>query len=98
VLVGTPNGIVTAPLVGGYQEQIRVPPSPGTLQLVAQTTGGQFFRVRTSAALNKVYEHLATRVGHRTQDREVSDVFAGGSILALLAAGALSMFWFRRIL
>jgi Ca-activated chloride channel homolog len=98
VLVGTQHGVVTAPLVGGYQEQIHVPPSPGTLQAVADMTGGQFFRVRTSAALDRVYQHLATRVGHRTVDREVSDVFAGGSILVLLAAGALSMFWFRRIM
>ena len=98
VLVGTPKGIVTVPLTGGYQEQIRVPPSPGTLQAVAKTTGGEFFRVRTSAALNKVYEHLATRVGHRSVDREVTDVFAGGSIVVLLAAGALSMLWFRRVL
>jgi Ca-activated chloride channel family protein len=98
VLVGTPQGVVTAPLTGGYQEQIKVPPSPGTLQLVAHTTGGEFFRARTSAALNRVYEHLATRVGHRTEDREVTDLFAGGSIIVLLAAGALSMLWFRRIM
>jgi Ca-activated chloride channel homolog len=97
VLVGTPNGIVTAPLVGGYQEQIHVPPSPGTLQAVAHTTNGEFFRARTSAALNKVYENLATRVGHRTVNREITDLFAGGSIVVLLAAGALSMLWFRRI-
>ena len=36
VLVGTPNGIVTQKLVGGYTEQIRVPPSPGTLTAIAQ--------------------------------------------------------------
>jgi len=97
VLVGTPKGIVTVQLVGGYQEQIRVPPSPGTLQAVAHTTGGEFFRARTSTALNRVYEHLATRVGHRTVDREVTDLFAAGSIVVLLASGALSMLWFRRV-
>jgi Ca-activated chloride channel family protein len=97
VLVGTPAGIVTKTLVGGYQEQIRVPPSPGTLQQVAKATGGQFFRARTSAALSQVYAHLATRVGHRTVDREVTDLFAAGSIVALLVSGALSMFWFRRV-
>jgi Ca-activated chloride channel homolog len=96
VLVGTPKGIVTTRLVGGYQEQIHVPPSPGTLQQVARTTGGEFFRVRTSAALSRVYEHLATRVGHRTVDREVTDLFAAGSIVVLLMSGALSMLWFRR--
>jgi Ca-activated chloride channel family protein len=98
VLVGTPRGIVTTQLVGGYQEQIRVPPSPGTLQAIARTTGGEFFRARTSTALNRVYEHLATRVGHRVVDREITDLFAGGSILVVLASGALSMFWFRRVL
>jgi Ca-activated chloride channel family protein len=97
VLVGTPKGIVTTQLVGGYQAQIRVPPSPGTLQAVAHATGGEFFRARTSTALNRVYEHLATRVGHRTVDREVTDLFAAGSIVVLFAAGALSMLWFRRI-
>ena len=97
VLVGTPSGVVTKSLVGGYKEQIRVPPSPGTLQQVARATGGQFFRARTSAALSRVYDHLATRVGHRTVDREVTDLFAGGSILALFLSGALSMFWFRRV-
>jgi Ca-activated chloride channel homolog len=98
VLVGTPNGIVTVPLVGGYQEQIHVPPSPGTLQAVAHTTGGEFFRARTSAALNRVYEHLATRVGHRSVDREVTDLFAAGSIGVLFAAGLISMLLFRRVL
>jgi Ca-activated chloride channel homolog len=97
VLVGTPSGVVTKTLVGGFQEQIRVPPSPGTLQQVARATGGRFFRARTSAVLSQVYAHLATRVGHRTVDREVTDLFAAGSIIALLASGALSMFWFRRV-
>jgi Ca-activated chloride channel homolog len=98
VLVGTPNGVVTVPLVGGYQEQIHVPPSPGTLQAVAHTTGGEFFRARTSAALNRVYAHLATRVGHRSVDREVTDLFAAGSIGVLFAAGLISMLLFRRVL
>jgi Ca-activated chloride channel family protein len=97
VLVGTPSGIVTKTLVGGYQEQIHVPPSPGTLQEVARTTGGEFFRARTSAALSQVYAHLATRVGHKTINREVTDLFAGGSIVVLLLSGVLSLFWFRRV-
>ena len=74
-----------------------MPPSPGTLQAIAQITGGQFFRARTSGALSKVYAHLATRVGHRTVDREVTDLFAAGSAVVLLLAGAMSLFWFRRV-
>lgn len=97
VLVGTANGIVTVKLVGGYTEQIRVPPSPATLQTIAQISGGQFFRARTSAAVKQVYERLATRIGHRTENREITDMFAGAAIVLLLAGGGLSVFWFRRI-
>ena len=96
VLVGTANGIVTNKLVGGYAEQIRVPPSPGTLQQIAKASGGQFFRARTSTALTSVYKKLATRIGHRTQNRQIKDLFAGGGIVLLLLGGGLSAFWFRR--
>jgi Ca-activated chloride channel family protein len=96
VLVGTPNGVVTNKLVGGYTEQIRVPPSPGTLQEIARSSGGEFFRARTAAALTSVYKKLATRIGHRTQNRQITDLFAGGAIVLLLVGGGLSALWFRR--
>jgi Ca-activated chloride channel homolog len=96
VLVGTANGVVTAKLTGGYSEQIRVPPSPSTLQKIAQLSGGQYFRARTSTALTSVYKKLATRIGHKTEHRQITDLFAGGAILLLLTGGGLSAFWFRR--
>lgn len=97
VLVGTPAGIVTNRLVGGYTEQIRVPPSPGTLQRVAQLSGGRFYRARTAAALTDVYRKLATRLGHTTRSRQVTDLFGVGAAVLLLAGGALSALWFRRL-
>ena len=97
VLVGTPQGIVTVKLTGGYTEQIQVPPSPTTLKQIAQGTGGEYFAVRTSKALSQVYERLGTRIGHRIEDRQITDAFAGGAIVLLLAGGALSSFWFRRV-
>ncbi len=97
VLVGTPNGVVTAPLVGGYTERIQVPASPGTLQLIAKTSGGTFYRAATAKALAGVYRNLATRLGHTTEDRELADVFGGGAGVLLLAGAGLSAFWFRRL-
>jgi Ca-activated chloride channel family protein len=94
--VGTASGIVTNKLVGGSAEQIRVPPSPGTLLQIAQASGGQFFRARTSAALTSVYKKLAARIGHRTQNRQITDLFAGGGIVLMLLGGGLSALWFRR--
>ena len=97
VLVGTSQGVITQQLVGGYTEQIRVPPSPGTLQQIAGATGGKFFRARTSEELASVYKNLATRVGHTTENREITDAFAAGAIVLLLVGGGLSAFWFRRV-
>jgi Ca-activated chloride channel family protein len=97
VLLGTPNGTVRHVLPGGYTEIIRVPPSPQTLQLVARTTGGQFFRAATDRQLRTVYEHLASRLGHKRTSRQMTDFFAGGAALLLLVGGGLSAFWFRRV-
>jgi len=97
VLVGTESGVVQTKLVGGYTEDVQVPPSPTTLQQIAHLSGGEFFRARTTAALTSVYKTLATRVGHKTERRQLSDLFAGGAILLLLAGGGLSSLWFRRL-
>jgi Ca-activated chloride channel family protein len=97
VLVGTSNGVVQNKLVGGYTEQIRVPPSPGTLQQIAKVSGGDFFRASTATALTNVYKKLSTRVGHKTQSREITDAFAAGGAVLLLLGGGLSALWFRRL-
>jgi Ca-activated chloride channel family protein len=97
VLLGTASGVVQEKLTGGYHAQVRVPPSPGTLQMLARATGGEFFRARSARALDAVYKHLATRVGHRTENREVTDLFAGGALVLLLGGGVLSALRFRRV-
>ena len=97
VLVGTPAGVVRARTAGGYPVTINVSPSAGTLRMVARMTGGQFFTATTDSRLRQVYERLSSRLGHRKESREVTDLFAGGSALLLLAGGVLSTLWFRRV-
>ncbi len=97
ISLGTPSGTVEHALPGGYTEIIRVPPSPETLQLIARTSGGQFFTARSDTRLRQVYEQLRSRIGHKRQSREITDFFAGGGALLLLGGGALSAFWFRRV-
>lgn len=98
VLVGTDRGVVTRRLTGGYTAQIRVPPSPGTLELIAHGTGGEFFRARSATALAAVYKHLATRIGHTTENREITDLFSIGALVLILAGGVFSLLHFRRAL
>jgi Ca-activated chloride channel family protein len=97
VVLGTPDGVVNVPIAGGYQEQLRVPPSPETLKTLAQVTGGQFFTAPDQKRLSQIHERLGSRLGHRRETREVTDLFAGGSAAFLLVGGALSSLWFRRV-
>jgi Ca-activated chloride channel family protein len=97
VVVGTPDGVVNVPVAGGYQAQLRVPPSPDTLRTVARMTAGQFFTAPDATRLRQVYEKLGSRLGHRREKREITDLFAGGSAAFLVFGGALSALWFRRV-
>jgi Ca-activated chloride channel family protein len=97
IVVGTPNGVVQQTITGGFRQIIRVPPSPNTLQLVAQQSGGEFFTATSDTRLREVYERLGSRLGHRKESREISDLFAGGAAALLLAGGALSALWFRKV-
>lgn len=97
VLVGTPNGVVEETLTGGLRRIIRVPPSPQTLELLAASTGGEFFTAPDSEELRQVYEDLGSRLGTREEPREITDVFAAGAAALLIAGGALSALLFRRV-
>jgi len=97
ILLGTPNGVVQHKLPGGYNETLRVPPSAQTLQAIARTSGGEFFTASNDRRLSTVYDTLRSRLGHKRQSREITDGFAGGAALLLLAAGGLSAIWFRRV-
>jgi Ca-activated chloride channel homolog len=97
VLVGTPNGVVEETLTGGFRQIIRVPTNPETLQQIAELSGGEFFAATDAEGLNRVYEDLGSRLGTRDESREIGDYFAGGAAALLLAGGALSALWFRRV-
>lgn len=97
VLVGTELGVVEEILTGGFRRFIRVPPSPDTLHDLAQGSGGEFFTAVDDQGLKKVYEDLGTRLGNRTERREITDYFAGGAAALLFAGGALSALLFRRV-
>ena len=44
-----------------------------------------------------LWDLLGSLLGHKSEDREVTDLFAGGAGLLLLVGGGMSMFWFRRL-
>ena len=97
VLVGTEAGVVEETLPGGFRRTIQVPPSPETLEQLAAATGGEFFTALDDEGLTQVYEELGSRLGEREELREITDLFAAGGAMLLLAGGALAAFLFRRV-
>ncbi len=97
VVVGTADGVVEETLPGGFRQIIRVPPSAETLTEIAQISGGEFFTVVDDEGLSQVYEELGSRLGTKEENREITDVFAAGAAMFLLAGGVLSALLFRRV-
>lgn len=68
-----------------------------TLREVARMTGGEYHYAGTAEKLRNVYENLGARLQVQTRETELTAVVALVSALLLLAAGALSVAWFRRL-
>ncbi|MBA3594515.1 MAG: VWA domain-containing protein [Polaromonas sp.] len=68
-----------------------------TLREVARMTGGEYHHAGTAEALRSVYEKLGSRVQVQTRETEVTALLALLSTGLALAAGVLSLLWFRRV-
>jgi Ca-activated chloride channel homolog len=96
VALGTDAGTIEVETPGGT-EQRAVPPDRDTLRRLAAVSGGEYFEADDQLELSDVYERLGSQVAKRDEPREVSAAFAGVGGLLLLAGGALSLLWFRRL-
>jgi Ca-activated chloride channel family protein len=97
VALGTPDGTVTVTDELGIPRTIRVPPAPGTLEAIADRTGGQFFDAPSEGELARVYDEIGSMVSFEKEKQEVTFAFVAGGAVLLLLGGALSALWFNRI-
>jgi Ca-activated chloride channel homolog len=88
VALGEPG---TSILVPGTSVVLPVPPDPEAMREVARTARGRFFAVDDADRLTTVYDRLGTRLGTRTEQRQITAAFAGAGALLLLLATALSV-------
>jgi Ca-activated chloride channel family protein len=72
-------------------------PDPTTLRAIARITGGQFYRARSAETLQNAYSALGSKLGQRHGTKEVTDLFAFGAAVLLVAAGIASAFWAPRL-
>lgn len=68
-----------------------------TLREVARMTGGEYHHAGTAEKLRSVYEHLGTRMQVQTRETELTALLALAAAVLLVAAGGLSVLWFRRV-
>jgi Ca-activated chloride channel family protein len=71
--------------------RLSVPPDPETMAEIAEESGGESFDVAESDELSSIYERLGSDIATRREEREITAGFAGGGLVLLMAAVALSM-------
>jgi Ca-activated chloride channel family protein len=97
ISLGTAHGTIPVKK-HGQTVNSPVPVSSQELAQIAQASGGRAYTAADSTKANAVYSHLAVQLGHKKVKRELTADVAGGGLVLLLAGGALSLLWFRRLI
>jgi Ca-activated chloride channel homolog len=100
VALGTPQGTITVPRPGGQggTETRKVPPDPQSLAEVAKASGGKAYTAADANSLSDVYKSLGSLLGTKNEKRQMTAGFAGGALVLLLVAAAMSLRWFGRLI
>jgi Ca-activated chloride channel homolog len=91
--VGSPEG--TTITIDGFTVATKL--DEALLTEIAKTTNGSYSVAADSAALAKVYDSINLEFVNRSEQREVSALFAGLGLLCLLIGAGLSLAWFGRV-
>lgn len=91
--IGSPAG--TNVHINGFTVHTQL--NESLLQQIAQTTGGTYYNATDAQQLRSIYDHLDPQLFIRPEKIEVTSIFAGASILVMLAGGVFSLVWFNRL-
>jgi Ca-activated chloride channel family protein len=91
--IGKPEGAIINVEGFSIQSQLNEP----LLQDVSNITGGTYYNAGNEEDLIRIYSDLKPKLFIRTEDIEVTSIFAGAGVLFFLVAGALSLLWFGRV-
>ena len=67
------------------------------LQEISGITGGVYYNAANEEDLVRIYRDLEPKLSIKSEEIEVTSLFAGAGILFFLVAGALSLLWFGRV-
>ena len=91
--VGKPEGALIN--IEGFSIMSQL--NEGVLQEISQITGGQYYNAASEEDLLRVYRDLQPQLAFRTEEIEVTALFAAAGFWVFLLAGALSLLWFGRV-
>ena len=91
--IGSPEGAVID--VDGFAIHSRL--DEALLQSISANTGGQYYSAANETDLLRIYRDLEPKLSLRSENIEVTSLFAGAGFLLFLVAGALSLLWFGRV-
>jgi Ca-activated chloride channel family protein len=67
------------------------------MRSIAEDSGGNYYSAASEDELFKIYNDLKPKLTVKTEEMEVTSIFAGVGMLALLIGGVLSLLWFGRV-
>lgn len=67
------------------------------LRGISEISGGQYYNAANEKDLFRIYDDLQPRLSVKTEEMEITSLFAGLGMLAFLVGGGLSLFWFGRV-
>ena len=68
-----------------------------TLQQIARLTDGAYYNAANEQELQAIYQNINPQLVIKSENMEVTSLFAGAGILVLLMGGTFSLIWFSRI-
>lgn len=93
IAYGTADGVIT-----NQRGTNPVPVDGDTLERLAEATGGTAYSAESGEELRSVYDDIGSAIAWRSEQREVTPYLAALALLVGVAAGALSLRWFSRLI
>lgn len=94
IAFGTDGGIIELP---EEDFPIAVPVNREKLQVIADSTGGQFFAASSTSELAQVYQNIGSQISFETIQDEISPTYTGIGLILLALSAAMSLVWFSRL-
>jgi Ca-activated chloride channel family protein len=91
--IGSPGGAIIH--VDGFSIQTQL--DEAMLEQISQITGGTYYKAESAQQLAQIYGQLNPELVIKPEKTEVTSLFAGAGILALLVGGVFSLLWLNRL-